>query len=251
MEEATKTPETPETPVTAEQPTPASDAPAETGKQPETAPDAPAETGKPDTPATPENDGKKPEPRPLTDEEIQSAIGMIQSVDCTLEFTVGEGEAAKTETKTVRFNTPLLTKIVKNAPDGATIRITCVNPGEKEPHEVLKAGKADAIKALEASTVPTNMVAYELRKYVQFLIDHSDLRGAGFHCVCGPNDGKYLGFGFVAVAPDVTAEEGMLLVNAGDANIDEYIARSKLEVPGRSARPKIVTPTDEEVKKLG
>ena len=236
MEEATKT--TPETPVPPEQQTLAPDAPGCCGNQP-------------NTPVAAENDGENLEPRPLTDEEVQTAIRLIQSVNCTLECTVGEGEAAKTETKTVRFNTPLLTKLVKTAPDGATVRITCVNPGENEPHEVLKAGKADAIKALEASTVPANMIAYELRKYVQFLLDHSDLRGAGFHCVCGPNDGKYLGFGFVSVAPDVTAEEGMLLVNAGDANIDEYIARSKLQVPGRSARPQIVTPTDEQVANLG
>ena len=199
-----------------------------------------------------ENDaGRKPEPRPLTDEEIQTAIGMIKSVDCTIECTVGEGDAAKTETKTVRFNTPVLAKIVKSAPDGSTIRITCVNPGEKQPHEILKASKSDAVKALEGSIVPTNMVAYELRKYVQFLLDHSDLRAAGFHGVCGPVDGKYTGFGFVAVAPDVTAEEGMLLVNAGDANIDAYIDKSKLEVPGRSSRQRIVMPTDEQVEKLG
>ena len=199
----------------------------------------------------PSGDSVQQAQRPPTDEEIRKATDRIRGVDCTVECTVGEGDAAKTETKTVRFNTPLLLRLVQSSPDGSRIRITCVNPGEKEPKEILNAGKSDAVKALEGSIVPMNMVTYELRKYVQFLIDHSDLRAAGVHAVCGPNDGKYLGTGFVALASDVTAEEGMLLVNAGDANIDEYIARSKLQVPGRSARPQIVTPTDEQVAKLG
>ena len=185
MEEATKT--TPETPVPPEQQALAPNAPGCCGNRP-------------NTPAAAENDEKKTEPHPLTDEEIRKATDRIRGVDCTVECTVGEG---------------------------------------------------DAVKALEGSIVPMNMVTYELRKYVQFLIDHSDLRAAGVHAVCGPNDGKYLGTGFVALASDVTAEEGMLLVNAGDANIDEYIARSKLQVPGRSARPQIVTPTDEQVANLG
>ncbi len=149
-------------------------------------------------------------------------------VDAVVSVTAGED----TKSETCRFHTPTLLKKVEAAPDGSSVRIA-VEDGD-EPRVLVEGPKAKVAGELAKSVIPHDRVQEELRKFTQFLLDHSDLRVVGVHAVClDAKENRDNGFGYVTTSPDCTQTEAVLFVNCGDANVDEFVAKAKLEVPGR------------------
>jgi len=150
------------------------------------------------------------------------------------------------------FNTPALLEKLTALPDGATVKI--VGNGPDGPESTIFEGtKADAVKAMEQAVVPYKNIGLEFRKLAQFLVDHSTLKAVGVHGICVADDGSDAAFGFVATATCSQAQ-AVEFVNCGDANLNEFVAKAKLDVPGRGGVPEkgtIVAPTPDEIKNLG
>ena len=160
----------------------------------------------------------------------------------------------KTEVEQVRFNTAILLARVEKLDDKAEVRITVAPPDGSEPVVLAEGPKADVAAALRASTIPPDKLAAHIQEFVRFLVDHSTLRAIGVEAVCATEDGSDAGFGFVSTTVDCTKAEAVALVNCGDANMDEFVSKAGLEVPGRSPggeKGKIIVPTPEQVRKLG
>lgn len=161
---------------------------------------------------------------------------------------------ARTENKTVRFNTPAILEIVKAADDGSKIRIAVKDSPDADLRILLDDDKAVVAEALQRSIVPPAQIGNELRKFTQFLLDHSNLKAIGAHAIYVDDAGADAGFGFVTTSADCTIGQAVALVNCGDANMDEFTSKAKLNVPGRGAaqdKDGILVPTPEQVEKLG
>lgn len=183
-------------------------------------------------------------------EEATSARNKIET-SATVTITTEK----RTETKQVVFNTPTLLKAIEDADEDSTIRIAVKDSDtDAEPRVMLDAGKGEVVERLTKSIVPADQIGIEMRKFAQFLLEHSTLKAIGVHAINIGSDGNDAGWGFVATAPDCSVAHAISLVNCGDANIDEFIAAAGITVPGRSGEPEkgeIVAPTPEQVEKLG
>ena len=145
--------------------------------------------------------------------------------------TVTVGDDSKSET--CRFHTPTLLKKAEAAPDGSKVRVAVEGDGD-EPRVLVDGTRDEVVKEIAKSIIPHDRVAEELRKFTQFLLDHSDLRAIGVHAVClDAKESRDNGFGYVTTSPDCTQAEALMFVNCGDANVDEFVAKAKLDVPGR------------------
>lgn len=152
-----------------------------------------------------------------------------------------------------RFHTPTMLDEVKRLPDGCRVRLEVpdfsdgAEAGKKR--KIAEGPRDEVADAVSKSIVPPRGIEEELRKVVQFLFDHSDLVGIGVHALYaeGGSDG---GFGFVTTAPSCTQQQAVALVNCGEANIDEFVSKTKISVPGRSSGG-IVAPTDEQIRQMG
>lgn len=166
----------------------------------------------------------------------------------TLEVT----SSGETKTAEVQFHTPTLIERISEIDDAAKVRIIAHGDGKDNQTVLLDAVKADAIAALEASTIKPGDIAAHVQKFVQFLADHSNIRAMSVEAVFIGQDKGDSGFGFVVTTPSCTAAQAVALVNCCDANVDEFLAKTKLDVPGRGqAKGGIIAPTQEQVKELG
>lgn len=173
----------------------------------------------------------------------------IDKEPCTLVVTPADGSEASS--KKLRFHVPTLLEAVKNAPEGK-VKLTVNDPGEKEPRLLFEGDRDECVEKLKESIIPVKSLQTELAKFVQFLTDHSNLRAIGFHAICVDDEGRDCGFGACMTAANCTKAQAVSLVNCGDANLNEFVVKAKLEIPGRAgAQPTIVTPTAEEIRKLG
>lgn len=220
--EATPTPVNPDGPISAETGLPA---------EPLKAKETPAETPK-DTPAA-----KQPEQ---------------PSRDVTLKATIGDQIASKD----VRFNTVLLLKEVQALDDSAAVEIVATRTldGKEVSQTLLKGTKAECVEALERSIVKPEQLVAQFQQLIRFLVDHSTLKAVGVELVCTDEKGDTAGAGFVSTTSDCTIQQAVALVNCGDANLDEFVTKAKLNIPGRGSAGQgatIITPTPEQVRKLG
>lgn len=170
----------------------------------------------------------------------------------TLKVTVGDN----TTSKDVRFNTPVLLKEVQALDDSASVEIVAARTldGKEVSQTMLKGTKAEAVEALEKSIVKPNDLVAQFQHLVRFLVDHSTLKAVGVELVCTDDNGDTAGAGFVSTSQDCTVPQAIALVNCGDANMDEFVTKAKLSVPGRggaSEKGTIVMPTAAEAKKFG
>lgn len=210
-------------------------------------PDGPisAETG---LPAEPLKAKETPKETPAAEQPKQPEQ---PSRDVSLRVTVG----GQTTSKDVRFNTPILLKEVQALDDAATVEIVAPGRVEGQDSEVLLSGtKAECVEALEKSIVKPEHLVAQFQHLVRFLVDHSSLKAVGVELVCTDDGGDTAGAGFVSTTPDCTIPQAIALVNCGDANLDEFVAKAKLNVPGRHGAPEkgtIVMPTAAEAKKFG
>ena len=169
----------------------------------------------------------------------------------TLEVTLN-GETTRTS---VKFHVPSLLKTVQGLDDAATVEILAGPiPGEDKPQVLLKGTKKEATDALVASIVKPEALVAQFQHLVRFLVDHSTLKAVGVELVCLDDNGDVAGAGFVSTTEDCTTAQAIALVNCGDANRDEFVTKAKLAIPGRNGvveKGTIITPTPEQVKKLG
>lgn len=147
-----------------------------------------------------------------------------------------------------RFHTPTLLSVVKRMSGGSSVTITIKSGGEDK--ELASGPKEYMVGQLETSVVPDGAVGTELRKYAQFLLDHSNLKAIGVHAIISDGETDN-GIGFAVTAGDCTTGQALSFVNCGDANIDEFVAKAKLSVPGRGGQKSgLVAPTSEQVKEF-
>lgn len=160
------------------------------------------------------------------------------------DVTVSVTADGRTAAETCRFHTPTILKKVEAAPAGSTVLISAQAAGGA-PKTLFEGTKEEAAKQVAKSVIPAGRILEELRKFTQFLLDHSDMRAVGVHAVCfDGEESRDNGFGYVVTAPTCTAAQAVMLVNCGDANIDEFVAKAKLDVPGRGnpGKSPIITP---------
>lgn len=191
------------------------------------------------TAATPDTTEQKP------DAEKGKEDGTV-----TLSVTVN----GETTSKPVRFNTPALLEQVKALDDSATVKVDVIDSNVQDGKRTLLEGtKEEAVKALSASVIPADKIAAHLQSFMKTILDHSTMKAVAVSAVCTDDQGRDAGFGFVHTSADCTASAAVALVNCSDANMDEFITKAKLDVPGRngSACKGVITPTAEEVKELG
>ena len=170
--------------------------------------------------------------------------------DVTLAVTLN-GETTRKE---VKFHTPTLLQEVEKLDDAATVEIVAPGRVEGQDSEVLLSGtKAECVEALAKSIVRPEHIVAQFQHLVRFLVDHSTLKAVGVALICTDDKGDTAGAGFVSTTPDCTVPQAIALVNCTDANMDEFIAKAKLDVPGRNGTTQkgIITPTAEEIRKLG
>lgn len=214
-------------------------------KIPETqAPEAPEAPEASAAPATPEAAGR---PAP----EAPKAAPKAPNKNVTLEVTLN-GETKRTS---VKFHTPTLLKEVQGLDDAAEIKILA-GPveGESTPRTLLRGTKKEAVEALARSVVKPGHLIAQFQNLVRFLVDHSTIKAVGVELVCLDEQGDTAGAGFVSTTEDCTKAQAVALVNCGDANMDEFATKAQLDIPGRhgaAAKGVIVTPTPEQVRKLG
>lgn len=191
---------------------------------------------------------EKTDNTPETPETPETPKAPAPNRNVTVEITLN-GEKKRGE---VRFHTPSILECVKKLDDAATVRVIAPGEDAEHPKVLLDAPKAKAVEALTASTVPPEQIGAHVQKLVQFLADHSNLRAISVEAVYVDAEGRDSGFGFVSTTADCTQAQAVSLVNCCDANVDEFLAKTKIIVPGRN-QPKggIVTPTEEQVKALG
>lgn len=184
-----------------------------------------------------------------TSEEQAKPASLNRNV--TLEVTLN-GETTRSS---VKFHTPSLLKTVQGLDDAATVEILAGPiPGEDNPQVLLKGTKKEAANALAASIVKPEAIVAQFQHLVRFLVDHSMLKAVGVELVCLDDNGDTAGAGFVSTTEDCTTAQAVALVNCGDANLDEFVTKAKLAIPGRNGAAEkgtIITPTPEQVKKLG
>lgn len=174
------------------------------------------------------------------------------SRDVTLKATIGDQLASKP----VRFNTVLLLKEVQALDDSAAVEIVATRTldGKEVSQTLLKGTKAECVEALAQSVVKPEQLVAQFQHLVRFLVDHSTLKAVGIELVCTDDKGDTAGAGFVSTTEDCTIQQAVALVNCGDANLDEFVAKAKLNIPGRGSAGQgatIITPTPEQVRKLG
>ena len=174
-----------------------------------------------------------------------------QDRSVTLEVVLN-GETTR---KSVKFNTALLLKEVQALDDAATVTVTARPEQEGMDPPVLLAGTKKKAEAVLAQSVvkPEQLVA-QFQHLVRFLVDHSTLKAVGVELICTDDKGDTAGAGFVSTTEDCTIAQAVALVNCGDANLDEFVTKAKLDIPGRGgagAGKTIITPTPEQVRKLG
>ena len=222
--ETTPTPVNPDGPISAK-----TGLPAEPLKAKETSAETSAETPAAEQPKQPE--------QPSRD------VDLVVTLD------------GKRTAKSVKFNTVLLLKEVQALDDAATVEVVAPGRAEGQDSEVLLKGtKAECVKALEQSVVKPEQLVAQFQHLVRFLVDHSTLKAVGIELVCTDDKGDTAGAGFVSTTPDCTIAQAVALVNCGDANLDEFVTKAKLDIPGRGgagAGKTIITPTPEQVRKLG
>lgn len=175
-----------------------------------------------------------------------------QSPDVTMAVTLN-GQVTK---KRVRFHTPTLLAEVKKLDDAAEVEILAepADPSKENPQTLLKGAKKDAVEALEHSIVKPADIVGQFQRLVRFLVDHSNLKAIGVELVCLDENGDTAGAGFVSTTEDCTVAQAVALVNCGDANLDEFITKAKLDIPNRKGAAEkgtIIAPTPEQVRKLG
>lgn len=168
-----------------------------------------------------------------------TAAGTVQP-----EATVSVTADGVTTAASCRFHTPTILGKIEGAPAGSSVSIS-VQGIDGKPKTLFAGTKEEAAAHVAKSIVPTEAIQGELRKFTQFLLDHSELQAIGVHAVCSDaKANRDNGFGYVVTAPTCTAAQAVMLVNCGDANVDEFVSKAKLEVPGRgkSGEGRIVTP---------
>jgi len=227
--EATPAPVDPDGPISAE-----TGLPAEPLKAKEAPAEAPKETPAAEQPKQP----KQP------------------SRNVTLKATISGSTGDQTASKDVRFNTVLLLKEVQALDDAAAVEIVATRTldGKEVYQTLLKGTKAECIEALEQSIVKPEQLVAQFRQLIRFLVDHSTLKAVGVELICTDEKGDTAGAGFVSTTDDCTIAQAVALVNCGDANLDEFVAKAKLNIPGRGSAGQgatIITPTPEQVRKLG
>lgn len=160
------------------------------------------------------------------------------------EATVSVTADGATTAEACRFHTPTILGKIEGAPAGSTVTIS-VQGIDGRPKTLFAGTKEEAAAHVAKSIVPPESIQDELRKFTQFLLDHSGLQAIGVHAVCSDaKSNRDNGFGYVVTAPTCTAAQAVMLVNCGDANIDEFVSKAKLDVPGRGkpGEGRIVTP---------
>lgn len=167
------------------------------------------------------------------------------SVD--IKYTVD----GKSETVGSRFHTPTMLQAVEGLPDGADVEITM---RDENGDRTLSSGSKKAVLAsIAMSIVPPEMVGAELRKFAQFIIDHSDTKAVGIHAVVSSGEGDN-GIGFAITSDDCTVPQAMEFVNCGEANVDEFVKKAKLSIPGRGAADTVeggvVIPSKDQIASL-
>lgn len=173
-----------------------------------------------------------------------------QSRDVTLAVTVN----GETTSKEIKFHTPTLLAEVQKLDDAAHVLITAKEAEGKDPVALLEGTKEEAVRMLTSSIVKPEQIVAQFQHLVRFLVDHSNLKAVGVELVCTDDKGDTAGAGFVSTTPDCTIQQAVALVNCGDANLDEFVAKAKLTVPGRKGAEEhgaIIAPTPEQIRKLG
>ena len=212
-------------------------------------PETPAPEAVPEAPATPEAPAA-PEAKE-TPKETPKAAPKAPNKNVTLEVTLN-GETTR---KSIRFHTPTLLKEVQGLDDAAEIEILA-GPveGVDTPQTLLKGTKKEAVEALARSVVKPEHLVAQFQNLVRFLVDHSTLKAVGVELACLDDAGDVAVTGFVSTTEDCTKAQAIALVNCGDANMDEFATKAQLDIPGRhgaAVKGVIVTPTPEQVRKLG
>ena len=212
-------------------------------------PDGPisAETG---LPAEPLKAKETPKETPAAEQPKQP------SRNVTLKATIAGSTGDQTTSKDVRFNTVLLLKEVQALDDAAAVEIVATRTldGKEVYQTLLKGTKAECVEALEQSIVKPEQLVAQFQQLIRFLVDHSTLKAVGVELICTDEKGDTAGAGFVSTTDDCTIAQAVALVNCGDANLDEFVAKAKLNIPGRGSAGQgatIITPTPEQVRKLG
>lgn len=174
------------------------------------------------------------------------------------------------ETRVIELeaHTPSILRAVKALPDGCDVKFEvagyAVDDSAKEaggsqkvvvkwrtPFDCKK--KADVVKELEEQVIPAELVPRVIHNYLKYVFDHSDLKACGVSVVVGVDGTGDATAAFVVPGNHCTNAQAVALVNVMDANTSEFIAKAKLEVPGRNA-PKmgdIILPTGADREKLG
>jgi len=178
------------------------------------------------------------------------------SRNVTLKTTIAGSTGDQTATKEVRFNTVLLLKEVQALDDAAAVEIIAARTldGKEVSQTLLKGTKAECVEALEHSIVKPEQLIPQFQQLIRFLVDHSTLKAVGVELICTDEKGDTAGAGFVSTTDDCTIPQAIALVNCGDANLDEFATKAKLDIPGRHGAPEkgtIVMPTAAEAKKFG
>lgn len=247
MEEEQKKPETaPEaTPAPEEKATEAQ--PAQVDAPEEKAPEAQPEGGQPATDAKPQSK--------------QIELPEVPKDNVTVTVTPEGGETSWVK---CRFHTPTLLSLVEKAPDKAKVKIVIQEiqfkqDEGKDPEAVLETRtllddtKEAGIKLLKTAVIPPDHLARELKKFAQFLIDHSSMTGISVAFVCQDENGKDAVSGFTLTAENCTHVQAAALVNCAEANVNEFVTKAKIQIPGKTA-PKmggLILPTEEDKEKLG
>lgn len=220
-------------------------------------PDGPisAETGLPAEPLKAKEPPKDP-PKETPAETPAAKQPGQPSRNVTLKATIAGSTGDQTATKEVRFNTVLLLKEVQALDDAAAVEIVATRTldGKEVSQTLLKGTKAECVEALEQSIVKPEQLVAQFQQLIRFLVDHSTLKAVGVELICTDEKGDTAGAGFVSTTEDCTIAQAVALVNCGDANLDEFVAKAKLDIPGRGsagAGKTIITPTPEQVRKLG
>lgn len=230
-----------------------------------------AEQKKPETPkeqlhdqgVTPETEGQQQKP---TDVELPPLPE--KPVKITVHDKDGDGGCEPKVIETALHTPTILREVAKTA-EGSTVKIEIaqyqtekgeseLKPGEKPKvtvgwRKAFDGPRDDAVKQLQASVIAAENVPKAIHNYLKYVFDNSDLKLCAVSVVVATPDGQDATAAFIVPGNHCTNAQAVELVNVMDANTNEFIAKAKLEIPGRNA-PKmggLIIPSAEDKEKLG
>lgn len=169
----------------------------------------------------------------------------------------------------LELHTPTILREVEKTAEGCTVKIEIAQyqtdkgeaerkPGEKPEvtvgwRKAFDGPRDEAIKQLKSSIIAAEDVPKAIHRYLKYVFDNSDLKLCSVSVVVATPDGQDATAAFVVPGNHCTNAQAVELVNVMDANANEFVAKAKLEIPGRNA-PKmggLILPTEADKEKLG